>query len=128
MNGSQVVVQIVVSLAALFVIGKVVVSLALKISKSFRRLNLSQFPKGSVSQNTGGAQTSLPLDDEFDGQRRSREEALMRRVRGIAFGDGAKVSRLIEFERNKLRREGRSEEPVASLMERAIERWEQDNR
>jgi hypothetical protein len=41
--------------------------------------------------------------------------------------DEAKLARLVDFERDELKRIGRPEETVQALMERAIERWERDN-
>jgi hypothetical protein len=59
--------------------------------------------------------------------RDSRREALKQRLRNITFHDQAKTNRLIEFEREELKRKGRPEEAVEDLMQRAIERWERDN-
>ena len=58
----------------------------------------------------------------------SRREALKQRLRKITIDDQAKTDRLIEFERTELIRKGRDKENVDDLMERAIERWERDNR
>jgi hypothetical protein len=41
--------------------------------------------------------------------------------------DEAKIDRLIEFERDELKRKGQREEAVEDLMERAIGRFERDN-
>jgi hypothetical protein len=41
--------------------------------------------------------------------------------------DEAKIERLIEFERDELKRKGRPEEVLEDLMQRAIARWERDN-
>jgi hypothetical protein len=56
-----------------------------------------------------------------------RRKALRQRLRNITFHDNAKIERLIEFERDELRRKGRPEEAIEYLMARAIERWERDN-
>lgn len=50
-------------------------------------------------------------------------EALRQRLRHITLYDEAKIDRLIEFERDELKRKNRPQEPVDSLMTRAIERW-----
>jgi hypothetical protein len=42
--------------------------------------------------------------------------------------DEAKIDRLIEFERSELKRMGEGDTTVEDLMERAIGRWERDNR
>jgi uncharacterized membrane protein len=57
----------------------------------------------------------------------SQREALRQRLRHITIYDEAKIDRLIEFERDELKRKGRLPESVESLMTRAIERWERDN-
>jgi hypothetical protein len=48
-------------------------------------------------------------------------------MRNITFHDQAKAKRLIEFEREELKRKGRAEESTEDLMARAIYRWERDN-
>jgi hypothetical protein len=53
----------------------------------------------------------------------SRREALKQRLRNITTHDQAKTDRLVDFERTELIRK----ENLDDLMERAIERWEQDN-
>ena len=40
--------------------------------------------------------------------------------------DEAKIDRLIEFERDELKRKGAHEATLEDLMERAIGRWERD--
>jgi len=40
----------------------------------------------------------------------------------------AKIDRVIDFERNELKRKGEREATVENLMERAIGRWERENR
>lgn len=60
-------------------------------------------------------------------QKSSQREALRQRLRLITIYDEAKIERLIEFERDELKRKGRPPESIESLMTRAIERWERDN-
>jgi len=56
-----------------------------------------------------------------------RGEALRKNLRLKVMYDEAKIDRLIEFEADELKRKHRPMEPVESLMERAIARWERDN-
>jgi hypothetical protein len=42
--------------------------------------------------------------------------------------DEAKIDRLIAFERDELKRKKLPEDTVEGLMERALGRWERDNR
>lgn len=60
-------------------------------------------------------------------RRTSKREGLRQRLRNITFHDNGKIERLIEFERDELKRKGRPEEAIEELMSRAIERWERDN-
>lgn len=69
------------------------------------------------------------------GVRRAREKrgsargaTLRQNLRMKVMYDEAKIDRLIEFEREELKRKGQRETPVEDLMERAISRWERDNR
>jgi hypothetical protein len=42
--------------------------------------------------------------------------------------DEAKIDRLIEIESSELKRKGEPDATLEDLMERAIERWERENR
>jgi hypothetical protein len=46
----------------------------------------------------------------------------------ITLHDEAKIDRLIAFERDELRRKKLPEDTVEGLLERALGRWERDNR
>lgn len=54
--------------------------------------------------------------------------ALRQNLRLKVTYDEAKIERLIEFERSELKRKGDHPETVENLMERAIARWERENR
>ena len=56
-----------------------------------------------------------------------RREALWQRLLNITMYDEAKADRLIEHERNELKRKGQREATVEDLMEWAIGHWERDN-
>ena len=56
-----------------------------------------------------------------------RREALRQRLRNITLYNEAKSDRLVDFERDELKRKGRPDETVEDLMERAIGRWEREN-
>src|SRR5579871_6618257 len=56
-----------------------------------------------------------------------RREELRQDLRRKVLYDEAKIDRLIEFERDELKRKGQPEETIEDLMGRAIERWERDN-
>ena len=53
--------------------------------------------------------------------------ALRQNLRLKGMYDEAKIDRLIDFEREELKRKGLPEETLESLMERAIARWEREN-
>jgi len=57
-----------------------------------------------------------------------RREGLRQRLRVITLHDEAKIDRLIAFERDELKRKKLPEKTVEDLMERALGRWERDNR
>lgn len=57
----------------------------------------------------------------------NRRVALRQNLRVKVLYDEAKIDRLIEFERDELKRKGQREKTVEDLMERAIGRWERDN-
>jgi hypothetical protein len=57
----------------------------------------------------------------------ARLAELMQTLRVMVFHDEAKMDRLIEFEREELKRKGRPEEPLEHLIERAIARLRVDN-
>ena len=59
--------------------------------------------------------------------RAARRQSLRQNLRLKLLYDEAKIDRLIDFERNELKRKGRTQESVESLMERAIARWEREN-
>ena len=54
--------------------------------------------------------------------------ALRQKLRGPFGYDEAKIDRVIEFERDELKRKGEREATVEQLMERALGRWERENR
>jgi hypothetical protein len=58
----------------------------------------------------------------------ARQEGLRQRLRIITLHDEAKIDRLIAFERDELKRKRLPESTVEGLMERALGRWERDNR
>jgi hypothetical protein len=58
----------------------------------------------------------------------ARRERLRQRLRVITLHDEAKIDRLIAFERDELKRKKLPEDTVEGLMERALGRWERDNR
>jgi hypothetical protein len=60
-------------------------------------------------------------------RRAVRRQALRQNLRLKLLYDEAKIDRLIDFERDELKRKGRTQESVESLMERAIARWEREN-
>lgn len=57
-----------------------------------------------------------------------RVEELRQNLRLKVMHDEAKIDNLIELEREELRRNGQWEPTVEDLMQRAIERWERENR
>ncbi len=57
-----------------------------------------------------------------------RREALRQNLRIKVTHDEEKIDRLIEIERSELKRKGQLDATVEDLMERAIERWERENR
>ena len=59
--------------------------------------------------------------------RSARRAELRQDLRRKVLYDEAKIDRLIEFERDELKRKGQREEAVEDLMERAIGRFERDN-
>jgi hypothetical protein len=68
-----------------------------------------------------------PAKPRITESRASHEDALRQNLRLKVMYDEAKIDRMIEFERDELRRKGHPEEELESLMERAIGRWEQNN-
>jgi len=58
----------------------------------------------------------------------ARGECLRQRLRVITLHDEAKIDRLIAFERDELRRKRLPDDTVEGLLERALGRWERDNR
>ena len=58
----------------------------------------------------------------------ARRESLRQQLRVITLHDEAKIDRLIAFERDELRRKKLPEDTVEGLLERALGRWERDNR
>jgi hypothetical protein len=58
----------------------------------------------------------------------ARREALRQNLRIKVTYDEAKIDRLIEIEGSELKRKGQPDATVEDLMERAIERWERENR
>jgi hypothetical protein len=58
----------------------------------------------------------------------ARRESLRQQLRVITLHDEAKIDRLIAFERDELRRKRLPEDTVEGLLERALGRWERDNR
>lgn len=56
-----------------------------------------------------------------------RSDALRQNLRTKVLYDEAKIDRLIDFEREELKRKGQRPEAVEELMEKAIRRWERDN-
>jgi hypothetical protein len=58
----------------------------------------------------------------------ARREALRQNLRIKVTYDEAKIDRLIEIESSELKRKGEPDATVEDLMERAIERWERENR
>jgi hypothetical protein len=72
--------------------------------------------------------TALIITSRSRKKRKSgNREALRQRLRPITLHDEATIDRLIQFERNELKRKGRPQESIENLMTRAIERWERDN-
>ena len=57
-----------------------------------------------------------------------RRATLRQKLGAITMNDVAKIDRLIELERSELSRKGEAEVGVEDLMERAIGRWERENR
>lgn len=57
-----------------------------------------------------------------------REESLRQDLRRKVLYDEGKIDRLIDFERAELAGRGQRDTSVEVLMERAIARWERDNR
>jgi hypothetical protein len=60
-------------------------------------------------------------------RRAARRQGLRQNLRLKLLYDEAKMDRLIDFERQELKRKGRTQESVEDLMERAIARWEREN-
>ena len=58
----------------------------------------------------------------------ARRESLRQRLRVITLHDEAKIDRLIAFERDELTRKKLPADSVEGLLERALGRWERDNR
>jgi hypothetical protein len=69
----------------------------------------------------------VPLPPAKPNAYSGRREALRQNLRLKVMYDEAKIDRLIELERDELRRKGRHAEALEDLMERAIARWESDN-
>ena|ERR1035438_5119993 len=79
---------------------------------------------GAIHPATPKPESSRPSLPSRSGQR----ETLRQNLRIKVTYDEAKIDRLIQFERDELKRKGEREATVEDLMERAIERWERDNR
>jgi hypothetical protein len=71
---------------------------------------------------------AAPLPQELPNREEPRREGLRQNLRIKVMYDEAKIDRLIEFERSELKRMGESDTTLEDLMERAIARWERDNR
>jgi len=117
---------------------------------SFSRAGLPPWPRLQLSQFYGSQRTELSTRTSgrahpggydmsiftwlvrlFRGTKSStsaRRESLRQQLRVITLHDEAKIDRLIAFERDELRRKKLPEETVEALLERALGRWERDNR
>lgn len=117
---------------------------------SFSRAGLPPWPRLELSQFYGSQRTELSTRTSgrahpggydmsiftwlvrlFRGTESSnsaRRESLRQQLRVITLHDEAKIDRLIAFERDELRRKKLPEDTVEGLLERALGRWERDNR
>jgi hypothetical protein len=81
-------------------------------------------PHQAAPQPASSRSTSRPILTPLT----AHGEALRQNLRIKVTYDEAKIDRLIDYERSELKRKGEREAAVEDLMERAIGRWELENR